>query len=78
MIFGIENPNDDMYIDIFNYCVLMAKAYIVQCRNTEQEISLYEYLRYVKKKLDIEMLYYRIEKTDAKILHKWTLLYEVI
>ena len=44
----------------------MAKAYIVKCKQEHDEISLYEYLRYVKKKLAVELVYYRTENTDVK------------
>ena len=76
IIFGICNAYDDFIIEIINYCILNAKYYIVECRKNDKETNLYEFLRFIKQKLEIEMLYYKLKNTKEKEMTKWNMLYD--
>ena len=76
VIFGICNPNDDSVIDIINYCILMAKYYIAETRKKDNEPNLYEYLRFIKYKLDLDLVHSRIENREQQFMTKWSLLYD--
>lgn len=78
IIFGVLNAYDDDIIHMINYCILYAKFYITRCRRNNQEICLYDFLRYIKNKLEIEILYYETSISKEKDLQKWKTLYNVI
>ena len=78
VIFGLDNPNNDSFIDSINYSLLVAKMFIRNCKQENQEPELYDYLKFIKNKLDIELIYYRLEQCREHTLEKWTLLYEVL
>ena len=76
VIFGICNENEDNVMDIINYCILMAKYYIAQSRKKELEPNLYEYLRFIKSKLDIDLVYSRMENQEQTFVTNWSLLHD--
>ena len=78
VIFGICNLTNDDFLHTVNYCILLAKAYIFDCRKKEIEPNLLEYLRYLKCKLEVEIMLYKIEGIDEKIWNKWLYLYEML
>ena len=78
VIFGICNPNDDNVISIINYCILMAKYYIAETKKNENEPNLYDYLRFIKHKLELDMVNSKIENKEQIFLTNWSLLYDNI
>ena len=64
VLFGIPNHNDDMFIDIFNLCILYAKWYIYQCKQNNQSIFIIDYLKLVKEKLCIEKAWCKLNNSN--------------
>ena len=52
-ILGIQNPNNDSCIDALNYCILIGKYYIYSVKKSGKEIFLFDFLQYVKNKIEI-------------------------
>ena len=60
VIFGLNNEFKDETLDIVNYCILIAKSYIVECKKNSHKSNLYDYLRFLKHNLEIEILYCKL------------------
>ena len=54
----------------------MAKYYIAETRKKDNEPNLYEYLRFIKYKLDLDLVHSRIENREQQFITKWSLLYD--
>ena len=76
VIFGICNLNDDNVINIVNYCILMAKYYIAETRKKEDEPNLFDYLRFIKYKLNLDLVHSKIENREQHFVTHWSLLYD--
>ena len=76
IIFGILNPNKDKYIYAFNYCILCVKVYIKQCKTSEDVPNLFDFLHFMKQKLEIEIMYYKMSNLRDADLEKWNVLLE--
>ncbi len=77
VIFGLNNEYKDKMIDIIKYCILIAKFFIVKCKQNNYETSLYDYLRLLKNKLEIELLYCKLYNKESSY-NKLQMLYEII
>ena len=64
VLFGICNAFNDIMIDIIKYCILNAKQYIVNCRKGNKEPDLFDYLFFIKNRLEIEILYYKLNNRE--------------
>ena len=40
VIFGILNPNEDIILDVLNYCILFAKRFIHKCQQGENNNNI--------------------------------------
>ena len=54
IIFGIHNPNNDIIIDAYNYCILLAKQFIYDQKRDMRECDFYLYQIMLKNRLEIE------------------------
>ena len=77
-VFGLTNPNKDSMIDIFNYCILLAKWHISESRKKNYDPSLYDYLRLLKYRLDMVKVSYALENDNKTFEEKWSVLYNCI
>ena len=78
VLFGICNAFNDTMIDIINYCILNAKSYITNCKKNNNEPNLFDYLFFIKNKLEIEILYHKLQNNERDVIEKWNTLYEAI
>ena len=51
IIFGLPNPNNDIVINHYNYVILQAKYYIYKCKQSNNELCLYQFLLSLKNAL---------------------------
>ena len=57
VLFGIPNTHNDRLNDIVNYCILYAKLYVHQTNMSSAPICFLEYIRFVKKKSELEKMH---------------------
>ena len=74
ILLGIDNVNSDDMIDSINYCILVVKSYIRECRQSGQAPNLYGCLHFIKQKIEIEFLYYKLSDMKERDLEKWKFL----
>ena len=72
------NAYDNDIIHMINYCILYAKFFITKCRKNDNEVCLYEFLWFIKSKLEIEILYYETSVKNEKVVEKWKNLFNAI
>ena len=76
VLFGIPNPNGDLLIDCYNYCILLAKLFICKQKQDEKECSFYLYQTKLKSRLN-SMLVLNVENgTVQKFNEQWLEIYE--
>ena len=76
ILLGILNPNNDINIDILNYCILVGKWYIYQTKQNNSQIFFFNYLSTLKSKLEILETVY-IERNKVKVFtDKWSFVYD--
>ena len=78
VIFGMHNANNDEFIDIVNYCILMAKFYIKLSRKKQKDPNLIDFLRFLKNRVDTELLYHKIEGKKESSGRKWSVIAELL
>ena len=77
VLFGILNYNDDIIIDILNFCILYAKWYIYKCKTDGIHLFLPNYIKLLKDTLDIEQA--ACAQSGSNIFEKkWSILYNVM
>ena len=54
VLLGILNPNKDLVIDCYNYCILLAKDYIYCQKRDDRECFFYLFKNVLKTKLECE------------------------
>ena len=54
VIFGISNENNDKMLDIFNFCILLAKDFIYNCKINKKNPNVKEYKSKFVFRLEIE------------------------
>ena len=54
VIFGIHNSNNDIILNAFNFCILLAKDFIYNCKINQKNISFDDYIRKLLFRIDIE------------------------
>ena len=62
VLFGISNPSDDVMFDILNFCFIYGKWFIYQCKQSEQQICLPNFILLLKQKLVQEKLAHELGK----------------
>ena len=78
VIFGFSNSYDDALIDLFNYCIMSAKYFIVQSRKNNTELSLYNLLRFLKVRIELEKVNCITEGKDEIFEKRFKVLYDSI
>ena len=71
IIFGIPNLNEITMFDIMNFCILMAKHYICNCKKQEREISEDKFKLVLRDRLLVEKLLLTEDNKEQMYLEKW-------
>ena len=69
-----EYPCDIMYINNFNYILLMAKYFVYKKRQAKETIELYDFLRECKIDLQHKEMYMISAGKDKDFEKEWQLL----
>ena len=78
VLFGLYNPDSDNVLNAINYCILLAKWYIAECRRNSSDLDLYNYLKLAKHKLEIEYVHFTIENDMKKFDKKLKILHDAL
>ena len=76
-IFGIQNVDNDNNIDVLNLTILLAKYYIHVKKSNDQDLCLFEFIKLVKDKLEIEKAVCKIAFNDT-FDKRWSFFYEML
>ena len=71
VLFGLPNPNDDMFLDSLNYCILFGKKFISQQKRNDKRCIFGAYLMQLRNRLEYEKV---ICAQNGKLEHfenKW-------
>ena len=71
IIFGIHNPNNDIVIDAYNYCILLAKQFIYSMKIDMKECDFYLYQIMLKNRLEIENVICMQNQVCQSFQEKW-------
>ena len=58
MLLGIEIIDDDSILFSLNYVILLGKFFIAKCKMNQSRPMLYEFLKEIRYKLEIELKIY--------------------
>ena len=75
IIFGIQNPNNDLCIDNLNYCILIGKYYIYTVKKCGKVLFLFDFLQYIKNKIEIIYTMHCLQDKLDIFEKKWSTLY---
>ena len=75
ILFGIPNPNNDMLIDVFNYCILFGKWFIFNAKQKAENVFFFNFLCELKNKLQVIETLYSLNDNLSAFELKWSLLY---
>ena len=78
IIFGIVDYDGDRYLDILNYCILLAKWFIHTAKRSKEKVDVFNYLFMLKNKLEVIEMLYRIRDDVKGFNEKWSMLSENI
>ena len=78
VIFGI--PENTLDAQVLNFCLVMAKLHIYKTKQTcdDKHVTLYDYLRFLKSKLDLYYMNAEIKLQGEKFDKKWGFLYHAL
>ena len=75
VIFGLNNENKDLIIDVLNYCILFAKHFIYARKIDNSEISFTIFLKQLKHRIEIERYLLVSQKNIDMFNEKWYTLF---
>ena len=76
IIFGIKNENNDVIIDVLNYCIIFGKWYIYATKKSENKIFFLHFLHKLKNRLLVlETMHIMNNKLDV-FTEKWSTIYD--
>ena len=78
IIFGLFNENKDKMLDIFNLCILWGKWCISLCKQKERNLSITDFLCFLKCKLETERVICTCNNTLKTFENRWSLLYDAL
>ena len=73
---GIINHNADDMLNTMTYIILMTKWYIADTKRRDQDTSLYNFLRLLKYRLEIERTLQIMDNNLQAFKKKWSHLYD--
>ena len=76
IIFGIINENKDDMLHVLNFCILLAKKYIYDCKLNNKQIVLLDFIAKIKKRLEIEKLLCNMNGCIKQFNLKWEQVYQ--
>ena len=74
IVLGIQNLTDCNLLNSLNYCILLAKVYIYDCKYNKRECVFYDYQKRLKSEIDSEFLLL----TEKGMLDKFNALFKLI
>ena len=75
ILFGVTNNNDDMYIDVLNFCLLYIKGFIVDRKVYNKECRFIAFVKALAKRLDIEHVIAVTNNSETSFFKMWSELY---
>ena len=71
VIFGLMNEENQNSISVLNYCIVLAKKYIIDCRTKDVNCSFDMFCTKLKNRLVIEEYIATINCKRTEFMHKW-------
>ena len=76
IIFGVTNHQGDILIDCLNYCILLGKWFIYNQKKNNKECHIFEYLKLLKMRLEIEQYLCNQKCQPDLFVEKWLTIFE--
>ena len=78
IIFGVDNSNNDVCIDVLNFCILHMKGFIIEHKVHEKKCEFPVFVKSIVKYVEIEKYLATINRTENLFNKYWDKLYKAI